>query len=77
MYVGVTRWLDASSPGTGMVFQTTPAGATTALASMNVGDGFLTGIALDASGRVYVGAVTHADDPAVGVYRVERGGSCS
>jgi sugar lactone lactonase YvrE len=59
----------------GKVVLVTPRGQqTTYAAGLPVGDGFLTGLAFDAAGDLYVATATFAADPAPGVFKIPRGG---
>jgi sugar lactone lactonase YvrE len=54
----------------GQVVKVSTDGRQTPIAELPVGNGLLTGLAFDASGRLYVAAATFSDDPAPGVFRV-------
>lgn len=56
----------------GQVLQIAPDGAQTVLATLPTGEGYLTGLAVDQVGRVYVGVATFLKEPAPGVFRIER-----
>jgi sugar lactone lactonase YvrE len=55
---------------TGQVVKVSTTGEQTTIAVIRVGNGLLTGLAFDASGRLYVAAATFSDDPASGVFRI-------
>jgi sugar lactone lactonase YvrE len=75
LYVSVTTWgKTEKDPNSGRIWKISPNGRRTAFGpQLMLGGGLLTGVALDARGRVYVAHATFDNVTPAGIWRLEAG----
>jgi sugar lactone lactonase YvrE len=72
LYVSHTTWGETTDVGE---IYRVAGGVATPYASIDVGSGLVTGLAVGPDGRLYAGVASFADDPPNGVVRIEPGGA--